>query len=570
MDIVVSALMLLVLSPLMIGAAIAVRISSPGPIFFRQERVGKMGRHFTMLKFRSMRVNVGSDDTWTRDIDPRKTRIGNFLRKTSIDELPQLFNVLGGSMSLVGPRPEVPYYVDYFKSRIPLYMIKHYAKPGITGLAQINGLRGDTSIDERIHKDIEYIENWSLWLDIKILLKTPLHAINKHEKYKKQDGELLGPTEDEAMLHDMERRLHERKLIIYVASTMVHIDNFHRPYIEKLREDGYTVKILAKGVGADFNIPFEKKMLSPINTACRRDIARIMREEKPTAVILNTSLAAFHVRLALPKLDRPRVINIVHGYLFSSSVGRIKRTVLTLCEKFMAKRTDAIIVMNSDDMTEAVKHRFTDGQIYMSRGMGAEIRPEKTPPARIREDFRLDGKYVISFVGDLSERKNQEFLIKAHAKLVKRIPEAVLLLVGDGALREYYESVIDEFDLADSVILMGQREDACDVMRASDLYVSASIIEGMPFNIIEALGAGLSTLVSEVKGHTDLIEDRKSGFFFKPGEEDEYVDKVCLIHSGVMRLDPENIHKRYLHFSKSEVLSETYSIIKEALQSGKN
>jgi lipopolysaccharide/colanic/teichoic acid biosynthesis glycosyltransferase len=127
--------------------------------------------------------NSSSDTAWSRGYDPRKTRFGHFLRRTSIDELPQLFNVLKGEMSLVGPRPEIPYYVEKFEHEIPLYMLKHSVKPGMTGLAQISGLRGDTSIKARIEADLFYIERWSPLLDLKILLKTPFAAINKNEKY---------------------------------------------------------------------------------------------------------------------------------------------------------------------------------------------------------------------------------------------------------------------------------------------------------------------------------------------------------------------------------------------------
>ena len=192
-DILGSLALIILTLPVMILAAIGVLISSPGPIFFKQKRVGKLGKPFTMLKFRSMRVNAESNVAWTTGTDPRKTRFGTFIRRTAIDELPQLFNVLAGSMSLVGPRPELPVFVEHFKEFVPLYMVKHYVKPGITGLAQIKGFRGDTSIEARIHEDIEYIENWSLWLDIYVLLQTPLKAVNKNEKYvdsdKEKDGE---------------------------------------------------------------------------------------------------------------------------------------------------------------------------------------------------------------------------------------------------------------------------------------------------------------------------------------------------------------------------------------------
>lgn len=182
-DIVGSAVLIALTSPIMLAAVIGVKLSSPGPVLFKQTRVGKMGKKFKMLKFRSMKVNSQSKTAWSTGIDDRKTRFGNFIRKTSIDELPQLFNVLRGDMSLVGPRPEIPHFVEEFKQVIPLYMVKHYVKPGMTGLAQVKGLRGDTSVEDRIHEDIAYIESWSLSLDIKILLMTPFKAFNKNEKY---------------------------------------------------------------------------------------------------------------------------------------------------------------------------------------------------------------------------------------------------------------------------------------------------------------------------------------------------------------------------------------------------
>ena len=189
-DIVGAMILIIFSSPIMLLAAIGVKVSSGSPVLFKQVRVGKMGREFVMLKFRSMRCDPDGEHSWSTGIDARKTRFGNFLRRTSIDELPQLFNVLRGEMSLVGPRPELPSFVEKFKDEIPLYMIKHYVKPGITGLAQVNGLRGNTSIRDRIHADIHYIENWSPLLDLSVLFRTPFKAINKSEVYTggKNDG----------------------------------------------------------------------------------------------------------------------------------------------------------------------------------------------------------------------------------------------------------------------------------------------------------------------------------------------------------------------------------------------
>jgi lipopolysaccharide/colanic/teichoic acid biosynthesis glycosyltransferase len=182
---ITAALFLITLTlPLMCFCAVGVKISLGSPVIFRQRRVGRYGREFVMLKFRSMRV--GTPSGFNGGSDKRKTRFGHFLRLTSLDELPQLFNVLYGEMSIVGPRPEIPCYVEKFKDEIPSYMLKHYAKPGITGLAQIKGYRGDTSLSERIKYDLAYIENWSVFLDIKIMLMTPARMINRGEKYRRE------------------------------------------------------------------------------------------------------------------------------------------------------------------------------------------------------------------------------------------------------------------------------------------------------------------------------------------------------------------------------------------------
>ena len=173
LDIIISLLMLLVLSPVMLITALIIKITSPGNVIFKQQRVGLSQKEFTMYKFRSMRTETESDMSHAVKNDDRCTKFGSFIRKFSIDELPQLFNVLKGNMSLVGPRPEIPFYVKEYRKSVPLYMVKHYVKPGITGWAQVNDLRGsDTSIEDRIKHDIYYIEHWSVGFDIKILFKT--------------------------------------------------------------------------------------------------------------------------------------------------------------------------------------------------------------------------------------------------------------------------------------------------------------------------------------------------------------------------------------------------------------
>ena len=170
-DLIGAIVALVIFSPVMLVTAIAVKCTSSGPVFYSQERVGLHNRPFKMYKFRSMQV-AEVKNGWTTKNDPRVTGVGKFIRKTSIDELPQLYNVLRGDMSLVGPRPERPFYVEKFKEEIPRYMVKHQVRPGMTGWAQINGYRGDTSIRKRIDCDLYYIENWTIGLDFKILFLT--------------------------------------------------------------------------------------------------------------------------------------------------------------------------------------------------------------------------------------------------------------------------------------------------------------------------------------------------------------------------------------------------------------
>jgi len=183
LDFIGSLLGLIFLSPFMLMVALLIRLESKGPVFYTQVRMGLDGRPFPVIKFRSMRVDAESSGPgWTVKDDPRVTRMGRFMRRTELDELPQLINVLLGQMSLVGPRPERPVYVQQFREQIPRYMERHREKAGMTGWAQVNGLRGDTSIAERTSYDLWYVENWSLWLDIKIILRTMWMVIVRKNK----------------------------------------------------------------------------------------------------------------------------------------------------------------------------------------------------------------------------------------------------------------------------------------------------------------------------------------------------------------------------------------------------
>ncbi len=173
-DLILGTLILVIVSPVVVIISLLIKLTSEGPILYRQERVGMDGRTFQMFKFRTMKVDAEEETgpVWAKENDPRRTGIGAFLRKTSLDELPQLFNVLKGEMSLVGPRPERPHFVEEFRNRIPSYMLRHKIKAGMTGWAQVNGLRGNTSLEKRIEHDLYYFQNWSIGFDLRILFMT--------------------------------------------------------------------------------------------------------------------------------------------------------------------------------------------------------------------------------------------------------------------------------------------------------------------------------------------------------------------------------------------------------------
>jgi len=184
-DVLFSLVVLVLLSPVFLALALAVRLTSPGSVLYGQERMGLDGQRFRMLKLRTMRVDAERETgpVWAPRADARRTPIGAFLRRFSLDELPQFVNVLRGEMSVVGPRPERPVFVERFRQTVPGYMLRHKVKSGVTGWAQVNGLRGNTSLETRIEYDIEYIERWSFWLDLKIIGMTVIRVLFDRNAY---------------------------------------------------------------------------------------------------------------------------------------------------------------------------------------------------------------------------------------------------------------------------------------------------------------------------------------------------------------------------------------------------
>lgn len=355
------------------------------------------------------------------------------------------------------------------------------------------------------------------------------------------------------------------KKILYCASTKRHIDNFHLDYIEALRREGHSVKVLARGDGVDFSVPFEKSFFSLKNLVCIGKIRKIIKKESFDVMILNTSLAAFCVRVACPRRDRPKIINTVHGYLFSRNTGRLKSAFMLLCERMLRGKTDAIITMNSEDYRAAIEHRLSLGRVYRTRGMGGKLRAQISNPDNLRSEFASQSSFIMTFVGELSRRKNQEFLIRALPSICEELPGVVLWLVGDGDERQRLSDLSRELGVDDKVVFLGERCDACDFIRASDLYVTSACIEGMPSNLIEALGAGKTVLASRIKGHEDLIVDSIDGFLYEYDDLDEFVNKTCQIYDKNLQIDKRNIEEKYKIYEKERVLPETLAVLEESI-----
>ncbi|MBQ8415659.1 MAG: glycosyltransferase [Clostridia bacterium] len=298
-----------------------------------------------------------------------------------------------------------------------------------------------------------------------------------------------------------------RSKILYAASTAQHLRRFHTPYIEALKKNNDVYLMATEGDGIDFPVSFAKSFFSLQNFKSIRKIRSILKTERFDQIIVHTTLAAFLIRAATVGLKkRPRLINVVHGYLFSMPIKGIKSHILLLCEKLMKNRTDALAVMNREDLLIAQKYRLTKGTVSFIKGMGVDFSTEGVKrQEELRERYVSPNGFLCTFVGELSSRKNQIFLIRGiHALRQQGIP-ASLLLLGEGSEREHLEAEIERLDLKNYVFLEGNREPVLPYLAATDLYISASVSEGLPFNVMEAMSLGLPVLLSDTKGQNDLM-----------------------------------------------------------------
>ena len=305
------------------------------------------------------------------------------------------------------------------------------------------------------------------------------------------------------------------KKILYAASTASHLKIFHTPYIEELRKK-HTVLTMANGDGVDLPIVFDKRFFSFANLRSLFRIRKILKHEHFDVLILHTSLAAFLIRAAmLGWKKRPFVLNVVHGYLFPKESGGRRDRLLLWCERLMRKKTDEIAVMNREDLQIAREYKLCLGRIFFIHGMGITI-PEGIPTRdeSIRQRFSVDpNAFLCCFVGELSKRKNQSFLISSAARLRKEGIPVHLLLIGEGGTRTELEAEIARRGLCDHVTLCGSTNEVRAYLSAVDLYVSASVSEGLPFNVMEAMSCGLPIVASDIKGQNDLLKNTESELY---------------------------------------------------------
>ncbi len=318
------------------------------------------------------------------------------------------------------------------------------------------------------------------------------------------------------------------KKILYAASTESHLRRFHIPYIEELRREN-DVRLMANGDGVDFPIAFQKSMFSLKNIKAIFAIRKILKKERFDVLILHTTLAAFFIRIAmLGWRKRPYVLNVVHGYLFNKPLGGKKDRLLLLCEKLTAKKTDEIAVMNAQDLEIVRENKLCQGSVHFIRGMGYRIkREEVASSANVRAQLGIpEDRKVLTFVGELSGRKNQIFLIRAMKRLREEGVPAVLLLVGEGSERETYAKEIENLGLEDCVLMPGNCEPITPYLATTDLYVSASRIEGLPFNIMEAMSCGLPIVATDTKGQSDLLKESHPQSLYPLDDADAFCKKV--------------------------------------------
>lgn len=368
--------------------------------------------------------------------------------------------------------------------------------------------------------------------------------------------------------------------VLFTASTYSHIVNFHLPYLRKFREEGWTVHVACGGasmpipdVDRVIDLPFEKSMWSPNNFKAAHLLNGELRREGYDLILTHTSLAAFFTRLALRGLrDRPRVANMVHGYLFDDDTPWLKRNLLLGAERWTAPVTDQVLTMNRWDYEAAIQYRLGH-QVVQVPGIGVDFsRFDRVPPdsrelLRKKRGVRPDA-FVLIYAAEFSKRKSQSVIIRA----MELLPDTVnLVLAGEGVLREECRDLARKLGVEGRVLFPGQVRDIPAWYAMADAAVSASRSEGLPFNIMEAMYAGLPVVASAVKGHTDLVEDGVTGLLYPYGDAGACGEQLLrLVESEPLRRDlAQNAREAMEQYGLERVLPVVWARYSELYEAGR-
>lgn len=369
------------------------------------------------------------------------------------------------------------------------------------------------------------------------------------------------------------------KKILFAASTLSHIENFHIPYLKYFKDNDFEVHIMGKGnnkspipyVDKVIPINFEKNMFSLKNFISAFKISKLIKKEKYSTISTHTILASFFTRLGimLSLKKHPLVINTVHGYLFDENSNFIKKVIMILAEKFVRPVTDTILVMNSTDYEIAKKYNLYKKNLYSINGMG--INASKFPfsteenKSYLREKYNIPkDDFLLIYVAEFSKRKNQKFLIESLKGLISEGYNNVkLLLLGDGVLLDDMKQYSKTLGIEDNIIFKGYIKEVCNYYQISDICVSSSRIEGLPFNIMEAMSTGLPVIASKIKGHIDLVNPGENGFLYEYNNINEFCNHVKVLYNDRNLLNNMKIfsHDLSKNYSLESVFTEITRIM---------
>ncbi|MCW2792548.1 MAG: pimB, partial [Nocardioides sp.] len=552
-DVVLTTVALVVLSPVLLACAVAVRIETGPGVIFRQTRVGIGGRNFTLFKFRSLKpaTALESATEWNIDLDDRLGPVGRFLRRTSLDELPQLVNVLRGDMSLVGPRPERPFFVREFSQNRHRYHDRHRVQTGLTGWAQVNDLRGDTSIDDRVRFDNYYIENWSLWGDVKIMFRT-VAALGRPQPAARALA-LAGapaPAALSAAIPPRVRRGSARTPVPMVPASLrvVHVSmptsegvaEVAMAYVRDQVARGWDVTVVCPSTGrlgyaareAGARVVWWQAGRNPGPGTLRETVRlrRILAEAKPDLVHLHSAKAGLAGRLVL----RGRIPTIFqpHAWSFLAATGLLR--VLSTWWERLAGRWTTELVCVSDSELRAGQRAGIRASCATVVPNGVEVGALRAVGRSEREAARralgLPDLPTVVCVGRLAPQKGQLDLLDAWPRVRAAVPAAQLVLVGDGPDRGLLEARIEP---GSGVTLVGARTDVPTWLTAANVVTAPSRWEGMALSPLEAMASARSLVATDVVGIEGSVPP-SAGVLVAPGHATELADAL------VARLaDPE-------------------------------